>query len=376
MPVTWERRSTEPAVEQDTYRSLTRVQSTPCYDFLFSLGALYNTRMFENARAWARSARASLSAETYELGRFFFKRNQALGYGAARLVLDLPDGAPPELLLQAVRECDPATFAEYLMDTGETTEETLEGVRHYLRQRSRRADLDRLLHSLPAESAQHCRRVLLDPSAARADFARLLEEYLAAVFASELGYLSAPLEHAATQARDMLAVLKTTEAIERLSGGYTLAPDLPLGRITVASSAFIYPFMFTRVDVSAGEALVVYGVSSERLRKHEPAPTDAQLARVMRALADPNRQTLISLLAQRPMFGPELVTALGLSQPTVHHHLAQLRAVRLVRQERVSGGMRYTLRDDTAAQAIDSLRRLFAGAAHTDANASTIDIHR
>jgi DNA-binding transcriptional ArsR family regulator len=46
----------------------------------------------------------------------------------------------------------------------------------------------------------------------------------------------------------------------------------------------------------------------------------------------------------------------------VHHHLAQLRAASLVRQERARGGMRYTLRDDTTAQAVDALRRLFAGA--------------
>lgn len=361
MPVTWERRAPN-LVDRAPYRGLARVQSTSCYDFLFSLGALYNTRMFEAARVWARNARHALSPETFELGRFFFKGNQGLGYGAARLVADLPNDATPQALVHAVRECDPATLAAYMVDTGETSEEALEAIRRYLRKPSpHRPGLDRLLLGLTGEWAQRCRRVLQDPSVARADFARLLEQYLAAVFANEVEHLVSPLEQAAQQARDLVAILPTTEAIERLSGGYTLAEDLPLRRITIAPSVFIYPFMFSRVDVSTGEALIVYGVNSDLLRKHDPAPADPQFANVVRALADPNRQKLIHLLARKPMFGPELVTALGLSQPTVHHHLSQLRAASLVRQERASGGMRYTLREDTAAHAVESLRRLFGG---------------
>ena len=55
MPVIWERRTTDlDQVREAPYRGQARVQSTPCYDFLFSLGALYNTRMFDATRVWAR----------------------------------------------------------------------------------------------------------------------------------------------------------------------------------------------------------------------------------------------------------------------------------------------------------------------------------
>lgn len=119
--------------------------------------------------------------------------------------------------------------------------------------------------------------------------------------------------------------------------------------------------MFSRVDTASGQALIVYGVETDWLRRHDPAPVDPDLLRVIKALTDPNRIRLVQLLARRPMFGPELVTALGLAQPTVHHHLSQLRAAGLIRQERAKGGMRYTIRPDAGTAAADALRRLFTG---------------
>jgi DNA-binding transcriptional ArsR family regulator len=362
MPVIWERRTSDPVqAEEGQYGGLARVQSTPCYDFLFSLGALFNTRMFDAARLWARAAKRSLAAETYEQGRFFFKGNQAPGYGVARLVADLPDHAQPQELIRAVRESDPTTLVLYMLDTGETGEDAISDIRRYVEQAPGRPELEQILRGLTPDWAHRCRRVLLDPAGARSQFASLLEQYHAAVFANELGQLAEPLGHAAGHARELLSVLPTAEAIERLTGGYTLAEDLPLRRITIAPSVFIYPFMFSRVDVAAGEALIAFGVQTDVLQKSDSAPVDPQLARVIKALTDPNRQKLVHLLAQRPMFGPEVVSALGLAQPTVHHHLASLRAASLVRQERAKEGMRYTLRKDTAAQSVEALRRLFAG---------------
>lgn len=362
MPVTWERRAAGFAPTQHgPYSGLARVQSTPCYDFLFSLGAVYNTRMFEAARGWARAVKARLSAEAYNAGRFFFKGNQGLGYGAARLVADLPDHAQPEELVRAVRDCEPATLAIYMTDTGETGEDVLQHVRRYLNDGSDPSELEHILSGLTQDWAQRCRRVLLNPLAARSQFADLLEQYHVAAFASEVVRLSEPLQEAARHALELLSVLSTTEAIERLTGGYTLAEDLLMRRITLAPSVFIYPFMFSRVDVASGDALIAFGVQTDLLQKNDPAPSDPQLGRVIRALADPNRQKLVHLLARRSMFGPELVAALGLAQPTVHHHLAQLRAASLIRQQREKGGMRYTLREDTTTQSLDALRRLFAG---------------
>ena len=49
------------------------------------------------------------------------------------------------------------------------------------------------------------------------------------------------------------------------------------------------------------------------------------------ALTDPHRRSVLGLLRQRPHAVGELVTALGLSQPTTSKHLRVLREAGLVR---------------------------------------------
>jgi DNA-binding transcriptional ArsR family regulator len=49
------------------------------------------------------------------------------------------------------------------------------------------------------------------------------------------------------------------------------------------------------------------------------------------ALTDPNRRSVLGLLRSRPHAVGELVTALGLSQPTTSKHLRVLREAGLVR---------------------------------------------
>jgi DNA-binding transcriptional ArsR family regulator len=203
--------------------------------------------------------------------------------------------------------------------------------------------------------------VLADPAAAQAKYAHLLEAYLERVFAVEAAVVAEAAARAASAALELLGVLPTVEAIERLTGGYTLGDDLALRRVTLAPSVFIYPFMSSRVDERAGEALILYGVRTDLFRKYDPVPLDPGLVRALKALADPGRLKVMLLLGKSPMFGPELIAALGLAQPTVHHHLAQLRAAGLIRQERAKGGMRYSVRRDSAGATIKTLERLIAG---------------
>lgn len=64
-----------------------------------------------------------------------------------------------------------------------------------------------------------------------------------------------------------------------------------------------------------------------------------RLARMLKVLAEPSRLRLISTMVSSPgaaACGCELTTLLGLSQPTISHHLAALREAGLV--ERVAAG--------------------------------------
>lgn len=346
----------------DAHRGRARVHTTPCYDFLVSLRALFNPRTYDGTRAWASATRGSLSPALLERGAFFFQgHDTSLGSGVIRLVAGLREGALPAALIRKIRATDPRALAHLMLDTGETSAEALATFDRAMSGSVSAADLHRAFGGATADWSRRCRRVLGDPAQAQAELVLLLEEYLAVVFAAEVAHVSAATAAGAERAAELLGVLPTVTAIEQLTGGYTLSAELQLQRITLAPSAFIYPFMASRVDERTSEALIVFGVKSETLLRFDRFPIDPDLVRAVKALGDPGRLKVLRLLGQGPTSGADLVALLGLSAPTVHHHLHQLRAAGLVRQERTSGGMQYTIRPDSARALLDALGRTVLG---------------
>src|SRR3989454_12681310 len=61
------------------------------------------------------------------------------------------------------------------------------------------------------------------------------------------------------------------------------------------------------------------------------------LSQSFRALGDATRLRILRLLARPPLNVPELVSLVGIAQPSVSHHLARLRALKLIREERQAG---------------------------------------
>ncbi len=348
-----------PQADADPYAGRVRVHASPCYDLLVSLRALFNPRTYEATRAWAAATRVQLSPALRERGRFFFQgHDTSLGYGVTRLAAALPELAEPATLVHAVREADPRALALFMLDTGETASEALATFERAMAAGVSPSVLERAFKGESADWSRRCRRVIADPAWAQTELALLLDEYLATVFASEVEHVVSALTTGAARAIELLSVLPSGAAIEQLTGGYTLGGGLELRRITLAPSAFIYPFMAARVDERGGEALIVFGVKSDAFLRFDSVPLDPDLVRAVKALADPGRLKVLRLLGRGPMAGPELVAILGLSTPTVHHHLHQLRAAGLVRQERAKGGMQYTIRRDSAKSLLAALTRL------------------
>jgi DNA-binding transcriptional ArsR family regulator len=92
-----------------------------------------------------------------------------------------------------------------------------------------------------------------------------------------------------------------------------------------------------------------------------PQPPDAvplALLRLRRGLSDESRLRILRFLRSGPCTLTEVARFAGLSQPTVHHHLAQLRIAGLVRVHiYLSGPARYSLRPGAAealARQVDS----------------------
>ncbi len=70
------------------------------------------------------------------------------------------------------------------------------------------------------------------------------------------------------------------------------------------------------------------------------------LSQSFRALGDPTRLRILRLLAEAPLNVTELVSLVGVAQPSVSHHLSRLRRLGLVREERQAGFTYYSLAVD------------------------------
>jgi ArsR family transcriptional regulator, lead/cadmium/zinc/bismuth-responsive transcriptional repressor len=76
------------------------------------------------------------------------------------------------------------------------------------------------------------------------------------------------------------------------------------------------------------------------------SPTANRLAEVFKALSDPNRLRLISLLLDNEVCVHMLEAALGMSQSAISHQLRHLRQLNLVRFRKEGRHVYYALDDD------------------------------
>lgn len=97
-------------------------------------------------------------------------------------------------------------------------------------------------------------------------------------------------------------------------------------------------------------------------RPRRPSKTAAQVAAVLKAMADPTRLTMLAVLAasDAPTCVCHLEARFHLSQPTISHHLKVLREAELVVSERRGAWIHYAL-DRERIEAIPGLGQLVAG---------------
>lgn len=85
----------------------------------------------------------------------------------------------------------------------------------------------------------------------------------------------------------------------------------------------------------------------ESLKEHLiTSPTANRLAEVFKALSDPNRLRLISLLIDNEVCVHTLEATLGMSQSAISHQLRHLRQLNLVRFRKEGRHVYYALDDD------------------------------
>jgi DNA-binding transcriptional ArsR family regulator len=159
------------------------------------------------------------------------------------------------------------------------------------------------------------------------------------------------IERAAADASAALDTALLGEAIERVTQGYRYVPEPEAERV----------LLIPHVEPEPWLALAQHRSTRRILFRARPSEGLAERATALgRALADPKRVEILTLLARGTDRVSGLVTVTGLTRSTVHHHLSQLREAGLVELEGNARAYRYAVAGDALPETVALLSDLLA----------------
>jgi len=261
------------------------------------------------------------------------------------LGIPLDAGAPhtAERLLQAVDSLDPVELRRHLLGRYAWSWCTLAGIDDI--EAAARGDgqaSDRLL-AHPRYYGGHARaslRVLLalDPAETRD---RIADAIAAGSRSLPRSALTEELRAAGESARSALDTHPARAVIERLATGYRYVPEPEAERVVLIPH--LEPTLPLVLAQHRSSRLIAYFAS--------PRSSADRLLALGRALADPKRVEILTLVGRGTGRAADLVDATGLTRSTVHHHLAQLREAGLVTLEGNARAYTYVPRREAADEA-------------------------
>jgi DNA-binding transcriptional ArsR family regulator len=157
------------------------------------------------------------------------------------------------------------------------------------------------------------------------------------------------LEREAAELRTRLGSVPPRELIEQVTNGMWIEPADGIQRILLVPQHHFRPYNHD-ADLADG-LLLLYPAD---VLAGPPDVPPVGLLRLTRGLSDDSRLRILRFVSGGPRSLTEVARFAGLSQPTVHHHLTQLRTAGLVRCHcTLAGPVRYSLR----AHSLDLLSR-------------------
>lgn len=196
-----------------------------------------------------------------------------------------------------------------------------------------------------------------DPPALARAFCELVREYWDAAFAEEWERLEPRLADAVTDAGLLIAREGVYALLARLSTQLVVDPkreefgkDVPhQHRVTpdeenplvFVPSAYVWPHVLINCD--APWPLGVVYPAPFVLRDARPEIPDAELLRVLRAVADDTRLRALKLIAERPRSTQELAPMVGITEAGLSKHLRALHEAGLVETRREGYYVLYSL---------------------------------
>jgi DNA-binding transcriptional ArsR family regulator len=329
------------------------IDVSPAYDLLQAMALVAQPPQGQDRwDAWARETAATIDpARAQQLARWF-NDEWPLGTACAALVPTITGEHDTPAFLVALERLAIPDFLRLMVTCGELTLSpplaasdllALVGNRH-----AARAYVDRYI-GLTGRVRTSLIHLVAEPEEARRELLELVAFFTETLFAG--------IEPSLREERDAggealaKAVYLLPDAVpEWLSwtGAYSPAVLAPCVVLTGRSVTYFHELDRSLFDGMRYEPLVsMVGTrrilaSSEHARRSgrlrlsalpSPDPVD-RWAQAYTALADPSRLRIVRLLIERPRYGQELATLLGISGATISHHVGELSKAGILRLER------------------------------------------
>jgi DNA-binding transcriptional ArsR family regulator len=287
------------------------VDWAPAYELLMSFHAFVSFRLhslLDLGQAWVRDTRERLPAEL------------AARLSHKSLAASLKEHA--DLVVLLVRVCPAARDARGFLD--------------WFAGLTPGAAYEALVQHLPEPGP----RLPRDFGGWRDHYLELLSGWETAYFRHLDPAILDGLSASAATLRARLGSAPASVLVEDVTNGILVEPSPNLRGVTLVPQYHQRPYNTDAAE--QGGVIILYPADVL------PTPPDLPptgLVRLTHALSDESRLRILRFLADGPCTLTEVARLAGLSQPTVHHHLVQLRAAGLVRVHFVvPGPSRYSLR--------------------------------
>ena len=321
---TYQNRATDDVGQTEPAPLHVAVEWAPAYELLLSVQAFVHVKrhtLFELGPLWVRSIHEQLPAES------------AAQFARKSVVHQLKDAG--DVLLQLVHGCpERSDVAGFLSWFGELTAGAAYEV----------------LAPIVREPGPHLPR---DFNAWRNAILDLLGVWNGAYFRQLDPAILHGLDEQASLLRARIPKSEPGELIESATNGLMVEASADLHTVILVPQYHNRPY---NTDVGIQDGLIILYPCDAAVVQPEDAPP-ARLMRLTHALSDESRLRMLRFLARAPSSSlTDVARFAGLSQPTVHHHLTQLRAAGLVRVHfGASGPNRYSLRPHALEQLAEQL---------------------
>lgn len=218
-------------------------------------------------------------------------------------------------------------------------------------------------------------RIISEPAGYRGDVARVLNQFWNHAFSENWLTLEPRMHRIAESMRTVLgnrslaafakeiklpvAFNDRRKVVASLRSATTF-PYAALSEIHVIPSAFNDTRIWGAYRDDSGPVRLYFPVFDPTLLQAQSGNSDPELA--FRALGDTTRYAMAFFLAESPRTSVELARALGVSKPTISHHVQLLRAAGLLNEKATEKGVELTLnREVLEGISIAAATEMFSG---------------